>query len=68
MNVCFCVSRELKLDMVPREESGEIINPTDVSIVHLYKVVSMLILSSACLLCGRWSQGGEAEFGRRDGE
>lgn len=32
--------RDLKLDVIPREVSGEIINPTDVSIVHLYKMVS----------------------------
>ena len=35
-----CVCRELSLDVVPREESGEVINPKDISIVRLYKVVS----------------------------
>ena len=38
--VCVCVHRDLKLDVIPREATGEIINPTDVSIVHLYKRVS----------------------------
>ena len=38
--MCVCVHRDLKLDVIPREATGEIINPTDASIVHLYKRVS----------------------------
>ena len=40
----YCVYRELSLDVVPREESGEVINPKDISIVRLYKVVSFVLM------------------------
>jgi hypothetical protein len=35
------VNKELKLDVVPREDSGEVINPKDISIVRLYKVMKL---------------------------
>ena len=33
------VNKQLHLDLIPREENGEIVNPKDVSIVHLFKVI-----------------------------